>query len=147
MTTHTSNNSLRERDINGLFCPGNQIAKGRGNPHAREAVRLRAALYVEITPERWREVIQAMYRAAIGTWCQEENRWADRPNVNAATWIADRLIGKPVETGDEERLRRVEEALGLGHDLSPENVTAILERAEGAERQTAEGGDHARGGA
>jgi hypothetical protein len=39
------------------------------------------------------------------------------------------LIGKPVEAGAEDRLKRIEEALGLSNELDPEYLASILDSA------------------
>jgi hypothetical protein len=56
-------------------------------------------MFRTITPDKWREIILAMHKEAVGVWDHLEGKWAARPNVRAAEWIADRLVGKPVEAG------------------------------------------------
>ena len=47
---------------NGRFLPGNRI--GRGNPVARQASRLRKALYAAVTPADLQEVVQSLVAQA-----------------------------------------------------------------------------------
>lgn len=122
-----------QRDERGWFARGNTVSRGHPSPHAGKVAALRSALFREITPDKWREIILAMHKEACGVWDAIEGKWAARPNVRAAEWLADRLIGKPVETGAEDRLKRIEEALGLSNELDPEYLAGILEtgRREG----------------
>lgn len=127
-----------ERDARGLFLPGNRVSKGHPSPHAGKVQALRSALFREITPDRWREIIHAMHKEAVGVWDTIEGKWTHRPSVRCAEWISDRLIGKPTESGDEERLKRIEQALGLDDSLSPERIASILADADAHGERDAE---------
>ncbi|MCG3124893.1 MAG: hypothetical protein GIKADHBN_03399 [Phycisphaerales bacterium] len=130
-----------QRDERGLFLPGNTVSKGHPSPHTKKIAGLRAELFRAIDAEKWREVILAMHKEAVGVWDAIEGKWASRPSVAAATWLADRLIGKPVEAGAEDRLKRIEEALGLSNELDPEYLASILESAR-REGDDGESGDN-----
>jgi hypothetical protein len=129
-----------QRDARGYFAPGNTLSRCTKSPHASKVVALRAEMFRTITPDKWREIILAMHKEAVGVWDHLEGKWAARPNVRAAEWIADRLVGKPVEAGAEDRLRNIEEALGLPREFDPEHVADILDNArrEGDSRENPE---------
>lgn len=129
-----------QRNELGHFLPGNTVSKCTKSPHAGRVVALRAELFRTIDAGKWREIILAMHKEAVGVWDQLEDRWLHRPNVRAAEWIADRLIGKPVEAGAEDRLKRIEAALGLSNELDPEHIADILSTAQ-REGDDGENGD------
>jgi hypothetical protein len=142
MNEPTDNGHRPQRDERGLFLPGNTVSRCTKSPHAGKVVALRAELFRTIDAGKWREIILAMHKEAVGVWDHLEEKWLHRPNVRAAEWIADRLIGKPVEAGAEERLKRIEDALGLSNELDPEHVADILATAR-REGDEGESGDNA----
>lgn len=125
----TPNPIMPMRTEAGYFAAGNTFARGRPKAHAGKVVALRSQLFTEVTPEKWAKIIRSMIAEAVGIFDPIERKWVARPNVKAAEWIGDRLIGKPVEAGAEDRLKRLEELLGLDDALDPEAVADHLEAA------------------
>ncbi len=118
-----------QRDKRGWFLPGNTASKGHSSPHASKVVALKSVLFSEIGPERWRRIVLSMYVEAVGKYDTIEGKWVARPNVRAAEWLSDRLIGKPVESTAEDRLKRIEDTLGLDDSLDAARVAEILDAA------------------
>jgi hypothetical protein len=118
-----------ERDKRGWFAKGNTVSKGHASPHAAKVVALRSVFFEEITPERWRKLVLSMWADACGVYDRVEGKWSQRPNVKAAEFIADRMIGKPIESTAEERLRRIEDSLGLDDSLDPARIADVLNTA------------------
>ena len=85
------------RDGAGRFAPGNRLAKG--NPHARRAQELRAALFEAVTPEDLREVVLRMVQDAKDG------------DHQARKELFDRTLGKPVEADLIERISELEQLL------------------------------------
>ena len=74
--------SPTDRDpTTGRFMQGNRL--GRGNPVARQASRLRKALYAAVSPADLREVVQALVMQAKGG------------DVAAAKVLVQTLLGPP----------------------------------------------------
>jgi hypothetical protein len=78
----------------GRFVRGNHL--GRGNPLARQAGRLRTALYRTCTPDDLAEVLQALIAEAKGG------------DVMAARVLLERLLGPPVALDVATRIERLE---------------------------------------
>lgn len=74
-----------ERDARGWFQPGNRIAKGHENPHARKTQELRRALMNAVTAEDVRAVALVLVEKAKAG------------DVIAAKELLDRVIGKAAE--------------------------------------------------
>ncbi|MGQ0628146.1 MAG: hypothetical protein ACT4PL_08625 [Phycisphaerales bacterium] len=118
-----------QRGKRGWFLPGNTASKGHSSPHASKVVALKSVLFSEIGPEQWRRIIRSMYVEAVGIFDRTEGKWTARPNVRAAEWLSDRLIGKPVESSAEDRLKRIEDSLGLDDSLDAARIAEILDTA------------------
>jgi hypothetical protein len=81
-------------EAGGRFAKGNP--GGPGNPHARRAARLRAAMYKAVTPADLRDVISALLSSAKGG------------DVSAAKELMQRLLGPPEAIDLLERLAALE---------------------------------------
>jgi hypothetical protein len=76
------------RDSGGRFAAGN--SGGPGNPFARQAAQLRAALYEAVTADDIREIARALI-----TQAKAGERWAIRE-------LLDRIVGRPTVAVDVE---------------------------------------------
>ena len=85
------------RRTNGRFTAGNSF--GQGNPHARQAEKLRSALFAAVTEEDLRDVVAALIKEAKAG------------NVQAAREVLDRTLGKPEAYDVAERLEALETLL------------------------------------
>lgn len=85
------------RTASGRFAPGNKL--GRGNPFARQAQRLRSALFAAVSEEDLRDVVQALVAQA------------KQGNVQAAREVLERTLGKPEAFDVLERMEVLEERL------------------------------------
>ena len=111
-TAEPSENGGNGRDASGRFVRGN--AGGPGNPHARRTSRLRALLLDSVSDDDLRAVVQSLVtRAKSG-------------DVPACRELLNRLIGRPTEAADPDRLdvdahrlllevRRIEATADLDH--------------------------------
>lgn len=81
MTNSPSPNGSNGRDATGRFSKGNR--GGPGNPYAKRAGELRAAIYEAVTEEDLRQVIQALLTQA------------KTGDIAAAKELLNRLLGKP----------------------------------------------------
>lgn len=86
------------RTARGTFAKGN--AGGPGNPHAKRVARLRSALMRAVTPDDIKGIVRKLIDMA---------RAGD---VAAAREVLQRVLGPPVPLSFEERLARIESALG-----------------------------------
>jgi hypothetical protein len=94
MSDSPSTNGSNGRSTGGRFAKGNP--GGPGNPHARRAARLRAAMYKAVTPADLRDVISALLSSAKGG------------DVSAAKELMQRLLGPPEAIDLLERLAALE---------------------------------------
>jgi hypothetical protein len=80
----------KERDENGYFLPGNQVAKGHKNATMREFNKKFREMFEDDLD--WRPLVRQLY--AIAT-----DEVGAKPNerINAINSILDRLLGKPVQ--------------------------------------------------
>jgi hypothetical protein len=85
-----------DRDNAGRFTSGNAAAVGRSRPHAAQVAELRSALFVELTPERLRRVVNGLVQAA------------EAGQVAAARLVLEYALGKPVEHDLLARLEALE---------------------------------------
>lgn len=120
-----------QRGKRGWFLPGNTASKGPNHrsPHASKVVAVRSIMFEEMSPDRVRKIIRSMIVEATGLFDHVEHKWIARPSVKAAEFLFDRTIGKPVESSAEDRLKRIEESLGLDDSLDPARVAEILTTA------------------
>lgn len=118
-----------QRGKRGWFLPGNTASKGHASPHAAKVVAVRSIMFEEMSPDRVRKIIRSMIVEATGLFDHVEHKWIARPNVKAAEFLFDRTIGKPIESTAEDRLKRIEESLGLDDSLDPARVAEILTTA------------------
>ncbi len=100
MTNSPSPNGANGRDDRGRFSVGNP--GGRGNPHAAQVGRLRAALLEAVTPEDIAAIIARLIEQAKGG------------DVRAIKEVFDRTLGKPQEADFIERLEAIEASLAAG---------------------------------
>jgi hypothetical protein len=95
-----------DRQSDGRFAKGNP--GGPGNPFARQVAKLRQVLLESVTEEDLREIVQAMVKKA------------KEGDMVAAREVLSRVIGKPAEAPDPDRLD-VEKA-----KLKSENLVSAL---------------------
>lgn len=89
-----SDNGANGHDATGRFARGN--AGGPGNPFAKQAHQLRAALFAAVTKEDLRDVVRALLgRAKDG-------------DVPAAREVLDRCLGKAEAVDLIERIEALE---------------------------------------
>ena len=101
-------NGEAEHDGRGRFRPGNQAARGRGNPNAARVNAWRSALAQTVTEADLRKVItQLLDRAKAG------ERWA-------VCELLDRCLGKPTQMQE----------IGFAADGQAENVVLRLKFAD-----------------
>lgn len=105
MDSSPSTNGDNGRDNRGRFAPGNRA--GRGNPYARQAARLRAALLKAITAKDVETVVSSLIKEAKAG------------DVQAIREVLDRAVGKPLPADLLERLERLE-ALADGRPIDCE---------------------------
>ena len=90
----------------GRFTSGNRF--GKGNPHARQVARLRAALLKSVSPDDLRAVMASLLAKAKDG------------DVAAARELLQRLLGPPVELDLTDRLmvleQRIEEIQQKGRE-------------------------------
>ena len=87
------------RNGNGKFAKGN--AGGPGNPYARRVARLRGLLLDAVSDDDLKAIVSAMVQKAKGG------------DLNAAREVLTRIIGKPADAPDPDRL----DVDGMGIDL------------------------------
>jgi hypothetical protein len=86
------------RDNSGRFTPGNRF--GRGNPLAAKAQRLRVAMLETVDPKDIEEIVAAVVASAKAG------------DIQAATFVLDRTIGKPTHTDVLQRIETLEQIIG-----------------------------------
>lgn len=94
-------NGATERRADGRFGPGNQVARGRKNPHARKVHRLRSALLRAVTPDDVRDVLTALLNQAKAG------------DVAAAKEFLSRVFGPVVSIDLVQRVAELEAELGI----------------------------------
>ena len=94
MTIPPSPDGFNGRDEQGRFAAGNP--GGRGNPHAAQVGRLRAALLAAVSEDDMTAIIAKLVAMAKGG------------DVRAIKEVFDRTLGKPVEADLLERLATLE---------------------------------------
>lgn len=109
MQAEPSTNGGNGRDTGGRFAKGNP--GGPGNPHARRVARLRTLLLETVTDDDLRAIVRAMVEQA------------KRGDLAAIREVLNRLIGRPTDSVDPDRLDLDE------HRLAHESADA-KERAE-----------------
>ena len=100
MNSHPSPDGFNGRDEQGRFAAGNR--GGRGNPHAAQVGRLRAAMLESVTPEDIAAIIARLIELA------------KEGDVRAIKEVLDRTLGKPQEADFIERLEAIEASLAAG---------------------------------
>jgi hypothetical protein len=85
------------RGGDGKFLPGNRAAKG--NPYARKAAALRAALFKAVSASDLRAVVKQLVAQA------------KQGDVQAAKLLLERLLGPATAVDFEERLAALEAAV------------------------------------
>jgi len=104
------NGANGERDGAGRFVAGNP--GGPGNPYARRVARLRKVLLDAVTEDDVREVVGALVRQAKSG------------DVAAVRELLTRVVGKPVEALDPDRIDLYE--MQLDSELETERVCRSL---------------------
>jgi len=91
-----------DRDTNGKFAPGNQLARGHANPHAKKIRRLYNELLRCVKIEDIRQVIENLLRQA---------KKDDFRSVQATAELLDRILGRveriAIEMRDEDDKKSV----------------------------------------
>jgi hypothetical protein len=82
--------STNRRDAKGHFLPGN--FGGPGNPYARQTAALRKAAANAITPDEMHNLFRHMWALAM------------TGNVQAAKFVCDYTVGKPLTAKDPDRV-------------------------------------------
>jgi hypothetical protein len=77
---------MDDRNRKGQFTKGN--AGGPGNPLGGTVAKLRASMIAAITPERMKEIVEALIEKAV------------EGDTGAAKLIFDRTLGKPLDAPD-----------------------------------------------
>lgn len=85
----------------GKFLPGNRAMQGKKNPSVARSNALRAAVLSELTPNKFRLVVNSMLRKALSG------------NVAAAELLFRYGLGPAVNFDLLERVRAVERAAGI----------------------------------
>lgn len=84
-------------DARGRFAKGNKL--GRGNPLAGRAAKIRATLLKSLTPQKAKEIAEALIKQA------------STGDMAAIRELLDRTIGKPAQADVIERLDALERLL------------------------------------
>lgn len=88
--SYSATPSPNGRNGNGKFAKGN--AGGPGNPYARRVARLRGLMLDAVSDEDLKAIVSAMVEKAKGG------------DLNAAREVLSRIIGKPADAPDPDRL-------------------------------------------
>ena len=99
-STPSPNGDNGDRDASGRFAPGN--AGGPGNPHAKQASRLRAAMLQAVTAEDMNAIVTKLIELA------------KTGSVPAAREVLDRCLGRPVEADLVDRIEDMERLIAEG---------------------------------
>ena len=90
-------NGCNGRGPNGRFAPGNKL--GKGNPHGRAVNQLRSVLFEVVTPERFRNAVEAVLAKA------------ERGDRRSLAELCDRMLGRPSTSDLVDRVARLEEII------------------------------------
>src|SRR4051812_43833446 len=82
------------RDTDGRFSTGNGFSKG--NPYARRVNELRAVLFEVVTPQRFRNAVEAVLAKA------------ERGDRRCLAELCDRMLGRPSSSDLVDRVARLE---------------------------------------
>jgi len=108
--TPSSNGANGLREGNGRFATGNP--GGPGNPFARRVAALRSAMLTAVTENDVQEIVAALVQQAKAG------------DVVAAREILNRLIGKPSDTVDPDRVELDE--MQLESDLDTASICRAM---------------------
>lgn len=103
-------NGTNGRGALGRFAKGNP--GGPGNPFASMVNKLRREALAAVNADELRALIRKLYEQAIGG------------DVNAARVLLDRLLGKPVDVGDDVKPERLVINVGI-RERTPDECEEI----------------------
>lgn len=98
----STNGDNGERDASGRFATGN--TGGPGNPYARKVAKLRSLILEAVTEEDLRTIVATLVKRA-----REGDLLATREILN-------RLVGKPANAFDSERLQLEKQRVKLAEE-------------------------------
>lgn len=110
-------------DARGKFVKGNQLAKGRGQPHAQRLAELKALWYSALTDDRMKAIQDGLFDLA-------ESAESEEVRLKALIYLAERTMGKVPDKIEMD----VQGATPLHVNLSPDEMAqgmAFLRRLRG----------------
>lgn len=82
------NGAKTDRDERGRFVPGNRASLGRGRPSVEVSTRIRTALELAVS------------NGSLEKWASEVKKRVEKGDLDAAGFVFDRILGKPVQMVD-----------------------------------------------